>query len=118
MTPVEELRAAAAKLRETAGNATPGPWMSMDDGDRLVAPIVENDGTVSPFGMDNVVCEPMGGENAAWMALVHPGLAEPLAELMEESARQADMNEHRAPRHRRDLTQALAVAHVILRGGS
>lgn len=78
MSPVELLRAAAAELRATAAGASEGPWETGEDG--LVW-------TQKPIPGDPVSgsTEP---EDAAWIALMHPGLAEPLAALLD---RQADL---------------------------
>lgn len=74
------LRRAAAMLRETAAPATPGPWVSLDKGDRIIH-------SAEPFDYEYVVDEPMSNEhNAAWIALMHPGLAEPLAAWLDFAA--------------------------------
>jgi hypothetical protein len=76
-TPAEELRAAATKLRETAANATPGPWENAENDLWIGGPVwgyqVTKDGTFI-------------GEDSAWIALMHPGLAEPLAEWLDSEA--------------------------------
>ncbi|MGV9779732.1 hypothetical protein [Streptosporangium sp. NPDC003464] len=130
LTPAEELRAAAVRLREAAANATPGPW-GVGNGE-VIGLGIEQTGPGS-FAYtaqlarvlddnereeDNYGGHDLGSTeaDAAWIAAMHPDLAEPLAAWLDEAARHADMNEHRAPRHRRDLTWALAVARVILGG--
>lgn len=81
MTPSEELREAATTLRTAAEKATHGPWESLADGDRLVAL------TESGRAWSYVVEEPIGhAGTAAWMALVNPDLAEPLAALLDHLA--------------------------------
>ena len=65
MTPIDELRAAATKLREIASAAAPGaPW--------VLAEQMEDCG--------------LGDAASAWIALASPALAEPLAEWLEMTA--------------------------------
>lgn len=85
-TPADELRTAAHKLRAllTDRQLTPGPWLSMDRGDRLL--------WNGPGAEDQppryVVDEPMGNAvNAAYIAAMHPDVGKALAELLEEAAR-------------------------------
>lgn len=81
MTPAEELREAATKLRVTALHSIGGPWESLDGGDRLVAL------TESGREWAYVAEEPIGhAGTAAWMALANPLLAEPLAAWLEWAA--------------------------------
>lgn len=73
MSAVNELRAAAAKLREAKEQTSSlGPWrnhqMSVHAEDRPIAMAYQ--------------CY----ADAAWIALMHPGLAEPLAAWLEEAA--------------------------------
>lgn len=112
MTPAEELRAAAARLRETAKGAPRGPWE-----------FVENlywgrDAIVNPeaMGWDALVLSVHDlGETpvARWAALVHPGLAEPLADLLEflSGCIEYDAKRGRSGTMREEY--ALAVARVI-----
>lgn len=77
-TPSETLRAAAARLRALAAKATPGPWSSLDDGDRLIHVIGEHG------DFEYVVDEPISNSsNAAWIAALSPVVAEPLARELE-----------------------------------
>lgn len=83
--PAEQLRTAAEKLRAlaTAPGLTPPPWLSMDRGDRLLwdGPGAEG---LPPV---RVVDEPMSnGDNADYIALVHPGVGRAVVELLEETA--------------------------------
>jgi hypothetical protein len=78
LTTVEELRAAAAKLREVAGKATDGPWHP--DADEL------GRGWDLRSATDGHMAFGLTKADAAWIALVHPGLAEPLAEWLEKTA--------------------------------
>jgi len=76
--PVEELRVAATKLRETAARATPGPW--------AVSRIPGIGQTVDdPEGR---LCVPVGTQwistaDGAWIALASPALAESIADLLD-----------------------------------
>jgi hypothetical protein len=125
-TPAEQLREAAQMLRDTASDATRGPWVHH----RTITRDDENDfawtvcRTICDGGSGG--CEPDCGADvlttgaegceednvteadASWIALVHPGLAEPLAAWLESAA-------NRAPT---EVTyRALAVARV-LNGGA
>ncbi len=105
MTPAEELRAAAAKLREKAKAARPFPWRSAGTGDVVVdLPPSHPDYATSK---DCVTVLADGNiDDAEWVALMHPGLAEPLAALLEYLASQSE-------RWPVNLTAALGVARVI-----
>lgn len=86
MTPAEELRTAAKTLREAIKNATPGPWQANDDFGVVALR------TTWPHGFDDAyewviddgVLE--NGGDAAWIGLIHPGLAEPLGAWLEAEA--------------------------------
>ncbi|SET50975.1 hypothetical protein [Nonomuraea wenchangensis] len=84
-----ELREAAARLRESGGNALAGPWESLDNGDRLVA-WRNVPGTDFDDDFEYVLDEPLEKETAEWMALVNPLLAEPLASWLEKTAKKFD----------------------------
>lgn len=94
-TPAEELRTAAAKLRQTAANATPGPWEDVSTDDtgawpRWILGAPNADG----YGQDVLVVHEevaeaysvVAREDLAWIALVNPGLAEPLAAWLDACA--------------------------------
>lgn len=103
-TPADELRTAAATLRALLTNPelTPGPWLSMDRGDRLVhaGPGSESKRPIY------VVDEPMNNSaNAAWIAAMDPGVGAALADWL---ASAADDAEQIGPDH-----NALAVARQI-----
>lgn len=84
MTPAEELRAAAAKVRKTAVKAAPGPWKVC----RAVGiGCVVHDPTVT-FCI-TVETKWVSGGDAAWIALASPTLAGPLAAWLESCAGQA-----------------------------
>ena len=74
MSPVETLRAAAALLREIGAEAMDGPWET------------GGDGLVWARRMGDPVSGSTEPEDAAWIALVHPGLAEPLADWLDDVA--------------------------------
>jgi hypothetical protein len=86
VTPAEELRGAATKLRETARGVThfPTPWTvepAEDDQWRVMYvkgnPLAGLIATTPDYGRVWL---------ADWIALMHPGLAEPLALLLEDQA--------------------------------
>ena len=98
MTPVEELRAAATKLRDASKGTTPGPW-DTDDCDlyprRISASATDND---SPYAAEVAKSYNDGGGDGLdvsdadwrWMALAHPGLADPLADQFDATAALAE----------------------------
>lgn len=84
-TPADELRTAARTLRQLLANPqlTPGPWLSMDRGDRI---LWDGEGAEDRPPM-YVVDEPMSnGANAAYIAAMHPGAGAALAKLLEDCA--------------------------------
>ncbi|MEV7008251.1 hypothetical protein [Streptosporangium sp. NPDC051022] len=102
--PVEEIRAAATRLREVAADATPGPWQV---GNGTVIGLGIEQTSRGSFSYTAQLAEVFDGttrdeENygghdlgspegdAAWIALAHPGLAEPLAGWLEEVADDAE----------------------------
>jgi hypothetical protein len=105
--PAEELRQAASLVRELAYDATRGPWVAhptisrADLEDRSSAwticrPICDQQvpGECEPDCGRNVLqtgaesCEEdfLGENDAQWIALMHPGLAKPLAVWLESWA--------------------------------
>jgi hypothetical protein len=77
-TPAEELRTAAARLRALLADheLTAGPWLSMDNGDRLLRNQPGDEDQAPVY----VVNEPMSnGANAAYVAAMHPGVGAALA---------------------------------------
>jgi hypothetical protein len=105
----KEMRAAAHKLRESAENATPGPWGTTPQ-DGVIA------WRLGPGGFDDdyeYVIEDRQfehDEDASWVALVHPGLAQPLAEWLEM---EAHMVEKRGLSAEGNTFHALKVARAI-----
>ncbi len=111
------LRAAAAKVRETAGKATRGPWVAYatpdtpDNSDAwtITRPYCEKglgtpEGCEHDCGVDVLTtgaegCEEDGVSegDVEWITLMHPGMAEPLALQLEEAASISRS-------HERDLT--------------
>ena len=81
------LRRAAAKLREHAEAAPEGPWVSLDNGDRLIA--LRPDSTFDK-GFRYLVDEPIADSSTAeYFALMHPPVALALAAWLEQEARHA-----------------------------
>jgi hypothetical protein len=77
-TPAETLRAAAQHVREMAQQATPGPWVA--NGAGVGTDYTDNEPDLI------VAVDAFDPNDAAWMALMHPGLAEPLAAWLESVA--------------------------------
>ncbi|MER7077924.1 hypothetical protein SAMN02982929_07202 [Saccharopolyspora kobensis] len=73
MTPAEELRQAAAKMRKLGAGAISGPWRRGDDKTQLV---------FDSLGA-SVAGVHWGDDTAEWIATMSPAIAEPLAELLE-----------------------------------
>lgn len=121
MTPAEELRAAAAKLRETAGTATDGPWQLdgpywWHSGD-CTHVVTDARDRMSVAVMPQREDAPHRDANAAWIALAHPGLAEPLAKWLEREAKYAERAAGRGSGFLSEPDrEALAVARAILGG--
>lgn len=83
--PAARLQAAADHLRTLLANPqlTAGPWLSMDDGDRLLRN-QPGDEDAAPI---YVVNEPISnGANAAWIAAMHPGMGAALISILEREA--------------------------------
>lgn len=90
-TAADELTAAARTLRALLADPalTPGPWLSMDRGDRLLWD-GENAEDQPPV---YVVDEPMSnGANADYIAVMHPDVAHSLAEVFDAWARIGDLD--------------------------
>lgn len=81
MSPADELRQAAAKVRQTAAGVEYGsPWAVADDVPDLVV-----SGELRPYGAPAVAKANFG--SASWIALMSPALAEPLAAWLEGQGR-------------------------------
>lgn len=91
-SPAETLRAAATLIRDTASNATPGPWEDTPDalwiGGQVWGYRILKDGNF-PVGDG-------GAPDPAWIALMHPKVAEPLAAWLEHAARDLEAAEFAA----------------------
>lgn len=128
-SPVEELRTAAAKIRELASNATPGPWHIYtdheDDSFDLFWVHCEDHGPVTADMNEGGVCieradDEGGWPDAVWIALMSPVFAGPIAEWLEAVADKEALlggpaNEDLAALalHPFGYEHALAVARVI-----
>lgn len=88
LTPGQELRQAAATLRESAAKTTRGPWTRTPDSHTATY----GDNFIANWGGEYLdsVANAGDGENAAcdatWICLVNPLLAEPLASLLDHFA--------------------------------
>ncbi|NJP27082.1 hypothetical protein FLW53_23355 [Microbispora sp. SCL1-1] len=123
-TPAEELRTAAAKLREMAEGTTRGPWFVADCD--LYPRWMLSEGQTerdSRYAADVAKSYPDGGGDGvyvtdadwAWMAFANPAWAEPLAALLDVAAITWDLvGPGRAPSGATGM--ALAVARAILGG--
>lgn len=77
----QELKTAATRLRATLADVeTRPPWSTCD------APGLIVSGDMRPWGVPSVAERAYEGD-AAWIALMHPGIAEPLGAWLEEAAR-------------------------------
>lgn len=88
MTPVEELRAAAAKLRQMAANASPGPWSAGSEADGTFYHRYGERGwlVTGPAGSPEMEDSETGKADASWIALMGPKAAGPIAALLEHYA--------------------------------
>jgi hypothetical protein len=99
-TIANKLREAAARLRGESADTTPGPWRRHDThlntGGHTATVLTERqelNGVELVAWLPSWSHEPWADRpcwsNSRWIALVHPGLAEPLAVWLEEYARWA-----------------------------
>ena len=121
-SPAQELRTAAATLRALLADRqlTPGPWLSMDRGDRV---LWDGEGAEDQPPV-YVVDEPMSnGANADYIAVMHPDVAREFADLLTAAADMAAEYPDLARDHDRPacddyacgvMGHALAVARAIL----
>lgn len=106
MTAADEIREAVAHIRKVALAATPGPWLDLDKGDRIVHIPTED----RPH--EYVVDEPLQANpaNGAHIALWHPDVAELVANSLALVAeRMTDRGFYPQP----EFEAALAVARAI-----
>lgn len=83
-TPADELRAAAARLRALAADATPGPWFAHRPEPRHWGDAdhdAELVGGGKPLAVLNA--EYNGALNADYAAAMHPGVGKALADMLE-----------------------------------
>ena len=104
MTPAERLRAAATRLREVSGAATPGPWEACE-GDPNAFGFRPSVIFMAERGHDAAEIENSG--DAAYIAMMHPPVALALADWL---TKEATLSEGFTPR------AALAVADAVLGG--
>lgn len=104
MTPSEELRAAAARIRETAGKASGGRWHLFDAGkydgefEGMYWVVSDLHGSVTmAFAADEGVTVEHDGEqgiaDGTWIALMHPGIAPVLVRWLDGWS-QVELSEH------------------------
>ncbi|WP_188187991.1 hypothetical protein [Nonomuraea sp. SYSU D8015] len=91
LEPCQELRQAATTLRETAANATRGPWRRVADADPDFITRYSPNHIANWEGdyLDSVANAGDGEQanrDASWICLVSPLLAEPLAALLDHFA--------------------------------
>jgi hypothetical protein len=82
MTPAEVLREAAKRIREVAGKATPGRWLNLDRGDRIISePDAGGD-------FEYVLDEPLEAnrDNGEHIAMWQPSVALLVADELEQQA--------------------------------
>lgn len=122
-----ELLAAATILRETAAKAAPGPWTSGLPSWAGGANVVLNSTglPVAVCGEEIEGADHPASADAAWIALVSPVVAEPLATWLEEVAQQYEAPPCDDPtgvcngcERREDFVSALAVAQLINGGAA
>jgi hypothetical protein len=112
---VEEIRRAAALMRERAQAATPGPWRVGPEGSEgsYLLPSLGGIRERSRFiGILNGRVQPEDGHNAAHVASWHPVVALAVADWLDGTA---DATESEPEHYPVDL-QALAVARAYLAG--
>lgn len=117
LTPAEELRAAAARLREHAKSASTWPWTSAPSWAGENAVLNAGGHPVAVCGEEIPGSDYPASADAAWIALAHPGLAEPLARLLDDAV---DRLGYFAGLGEKALSLAeyeLAAARALLGGG-
>ena len=116
MTPADELRAAAEKLRSLTADATEGPWHSEDLntrwGDDHDHHIVGGGKILATFSNDH-----NGPLNADYAAAMHPGVGAALADWLDLAATEYDPDAD-VQETDRSHDAALAVARAINGGQS
>lgn len=104
MTPAEELRAAADKLRRLAAQADDGPWVTTWRGQEYHLEGCRDDGlppiSISEWTYAVATQEPKASEqraecdtaNADYIAAMHPGVGLPLATVFDAWARMGELD--------------------------
>lgn len=125
MTPVQILRAAAAKVREMARGTTAAPWF-IADCDLHPRWILGQPQPGSPYAEDVAKSYTDGGGDGLyvsdadwkWMAFAHPRWAEPIAALLEAAA--GDIEAFAGTPHldERMFLDQIDLAHAILDDGN
>ena len=106
MSPAEELRAAATLLRETASKATPGPW-TVHTIAGIGRTVNDPEGSLSiPVGTSWV-----SADDGAWIALMSPAVAEPLAAVLDD---QAATYEVWLSRENHDVAERIVLRALVL----
>lgn len=122
LSPSETLRAAAAKLREMAEKATPGPWRYTDEDARYNPCVMAGrDEWVAECGPADSLRAPgaRGEHDARWLVVMSPAVAEPLAAELEAHAVAIEITEERGDPSAVVMHRAaymLAFARCILEG--
>jgi hypothetical protein len=83
VTAPEELRKAAARLRDLAADTSAAPWWSGSSGSRVYE--VRVDGNALPWAPLAAYLVERAAD-AGWIATMHPGIAHPLADWLESVA--------------------------------
>lgn len=117
MSPSEELRQAAQHIRDTASRATPGPWMNLDNGDRIIRAIADGSDALElddSGKLEYVVDEPLiaNPANGDHIVLWNPKLAFLVAGWLLSVAIDDDYEPETAPRIR-ERSAALTIAQAI-----
>jgi len=102
--PAGLLRRAAARLRETAAEVTPGTWV-VERTNRSVWVMADRGLYVANTGTSDIDESPRVQADAEWIALASPAIAEPLAAWLESE--QAVWGEDATP-------PSLAIARAVL----
>ena len=86
MTPVEELRAAAAKIREMVRGTTATPWVACWDAQIGGAAVSQHEHIQADGGSEYPLADLVKDADAKWIALMGPDKAYPIAALLEHYA--------------------------------
>lgn len=115
MTPAEEMRAAAAKLREMAAKTSGGPWTLMKNIQERTGSHMQS--TWMRPGKKTAI-NPHQHDEYAWIALMDPDKAEPLACWLDVAARMTEIGCRMAGRESLSVEQRAArdFARAILGG--